>query len=234
MKNMFGVIGLGRFGINITLTLAHYEQQIMAFDKNQSKLEKVKDYVDSAKILDSTNKDALRESGIHNCSTVIVSIGEAAGASFLTVLNLKEMGVENIIAKANTLEQGKILEKIGATRVIYPERESAIRLASQLTSSDILEYLEVSTEYQVSEVVAPEEFVGKSLKELHLRENFNVIVLAIRRKGKVIGIPTSTEVIKEEDLIVFVGQAKVVRKLVSKYKLVNKYSLDKAHFEQID
>jgi trk system potassium uptake protein TrkA len=147
MKKNFCVIGLGKFGGNIALTLEKLGHQVMAFDNDETKVNKIKDYVSLAGILDSTDKNALSDSGVKVCDAVIVSIGEDAAASFLTVLNLKEIGIKNIIVKAKTHEDGRILEKIGATRVMYPEMESAIRLAHQLTSSDILEYLQVSPDY---------------------------------------------------------------------------------------
>ncbi len=219
LKKNFAIIGLGKFGTNIALTLEKLGQQVMAFDKSREVLEQVKEYVTSAKMLDATSKEALRESGIISCDTVIVCIGEAADASFLTVLNLKELGLASIIAKAHSPEQGVILEKIGATRVIYPEKESAIRLANQLTSSDILEFLEVSEEYQVAEMPAPKAFDQQTLEALHLREDFNIIVLAIKRNDKVIGVPQSKEVIQRDDLIVAVGQAKDMQKFLKKYNL---------------
>ncbi|MBI2665975.1 TrkA family potassium uptake protein [Candidatus Woesearchaeota archaeon] len=222
LKKNFAVIGLGKFGTSIALTLEKLGQQVMAFDKDPQVLERVKEYVTSAKILDASNKEALRDSGVTSCDTVIVSIGEAADASFLTVLNLKELGISSVIAKAHTPEQGVILEKIGATRVIYPEKESAIRLANQLTSSDILEFLEISEEYQVAELPTPETFDGKSLEDLALPKEFNIIILAIKRNDKVIGIPQAKEVIKRDDVIVAVGQTKDMQRFLKKHNLTKK------------
>ena len=222
LKKNFAVIGLGKFGTSIALTLEKLGQQVMAFDKDPRVLERVKEYVTSAKILDASSKEALRDSGVKSCDTVIVCIGEAADASFLTVLNLKELGLPSIIAKAHTSEQGIILEKIGATRVIYPEKESAIRLANQLTSSDILEFLEISEEYQVAELPTPEAFHGKTLEELHLPKDFNIIVLALKRSDKVIGIPQAKEAIQRDDVIVAVGETKDMQKFLKKFNLNKK------------
>lgn len=216
---------MGQFGKSLALSLEKFGQQVMVFDKKPLPLEEVKDYVTSAKILDATNKEALRESGITGCDTVIVAMGSALEASFMTVLNLKELGLKTIIAKASTPEQGTILEKIGASKVIYPERESAVRLASQVTSSDILEFLEVSPNYQVAEFAAPSEFYGKSLEQLQLQKEYNVLVLAIRRKNQVMGIPGGKEKVREGDVLVAVGQTKDANKFLRKWNTSKKFSL---------
>ncbi|MBI2665877.1 TrkA family potassium uptake protein [Candidatus Woesearchaeota archaeon] len=225
MSKNYGVIGMGRFGRSIALSLEKFGQNVMAFDKDPANLESVKDYVTLARILDATNKEALRESGITGCDTVIVSMGDAVEASFLIVLSLKELGVKTIIAKASTTQQGAILEKIGASKVVYPERESAIRLASQLTSSDILEFLEVSPDYQVAEFMAPSQFVGNSLENLELQKEYHVLILAIRRKNKIIGIPSGKEKINDSDILVAVGQTKEMSKFLKRWNVHKKISM---------
>jgi len=217
MKKNFGVIGLGTFGSNIAITLEKLGQQVMAFDKDEVSIGRVTDYITLASILDSRDKKALEESGINACDTVIVSLGDNCDATFLTVLNLKEIGIKNIIAKAHTLEEGRILDKIGATRVIYPEMEGAVRLANQLTSSDILEYIEISPDYQVTEIEVPKEFVGKKIEDLHIAKKFNILIIAIREKEKTLIVPSSTEVIKKGCILVVVGQTKDILTFVKKY-----------------
>ncbi|MBI4151912.1 TrkA family potassium uptake protein [Candidatus Woesearchaeota archaeon] len=219
MKKIFGVIGLGKFGLHVAMKLRQLNQEVIVFDIKEEPLELVKDYVTSAQILDSTHKEALVESGLTRCHTVIVSIGRSADASFLTVLNLKELSIPTIIVKANTPEQGRILEKIGATRVVYPEKESAVRLANQLTSSDILEFLEVSEDYQVAEVLAPESFFDRELRELNLREHYHVIPLAIRRKDAIIGVPLPQEKIQDGDILGIVGETNNVRAFIKAHQL---------------
>lgn len=221
MGKNFAIIGLGKFGSNAALTLEKLGHQVMAFDKDEECVDKVKDYVTLAGILDSTDKIALESSGVKACDSVIVSIGEDAAASFLTVLNLKEIGVNHIIAKAKTYEDGRILEKIGVTRVIYPEMESAVRLAHQLTSSDILEYLEISPDYQVAEIDAHKDFFDRSLEELHFIKKYSVLVLAIRRKGKTIIIPSGKEEVQKDDVLVIVGQTNDIVDFVKRYSIKN-------------
>lgn len=195
---------------------------MLAVDKKEEELEKVKNYVTASQVLNTTSKEALAESGIKSCQTVVVCIGNPQSASFLTVLNLKELNIPNIIAKAHTQEQGRILEKIGADRVIYPEKESAARLANQLVSSDILEFLEVSLDYQVTEVPAPQNFWSKTLKELNLQETYHLVILALRRKGTVLGIPAPKESVEKGDVVVLVGRTEDMRKFAKKFEVGKK------------
>ena len=218
-KHNFAVIGVGKFGSMIALTLEQLGYPVLALDDDETVLDKVKDYVTSAKVIDSSDREALLESGIKNCSMVVVAIGSNANASFLTVLNLKELGVEKIIAKAHTLEQGRILEKIGATKVVYPERESAVRLANQLISSDVLEKIEISPDYLVNELEVPEEFVGQKLENLGLRKKNRVMVIAIKRAGETIMIPAYEEIVKKEDILVLVAHKDDMQKFREEFKV---------------
>ena len=202
----FGVVGLGRFGTSVALTLEQLGYPVLALDSVEAHLSKVKDYLTSAKLIDTTDKQALQESGITNCQTVIVAIGEDMKSSVLTALNLKELGVKNIVAKAHSDEHARILEKIGCNNVLLPEKESGIRLANQLTSSDILEFIEVSPDYKVEEINSPKDFVGKKLGELDLRKQFQVIILAIRHPEGTIIIPTPEEEITKRDTLVVLSK----------------------------
>nr|MBA4405605.1 hypothetical protein [Nanoarchaeum sp.] len=221
MRKNFGVIGLGKFGTNVAMTLEKLGHQVMAFDRDEVSVDKLKDYVTLVGILDSSDKKSLENSGIKACGTVIVSIGENTAASFLTVLNLKEIGIKEIIVKAKTYEDGRILEKIGATRIVYPEMEGAVRLAHQLTSSDILEFIEISSDYQVAEMDANKEFFEKRLEELHMIRKHNVLVLAIRRNGKTIIIPGGKEEVEKGDVLVIVGQTNDIVDFVKKFSSKN-------------
>jgi len=208
MKKNFGIIGLGKFGYNMAVTLEKLGQSVMAFDRAEKRVENVKDFVACAQILDSTDITALESSGIAACDTVIVCMGGSAEDNFLTVSNLKELGIRTIISNAKTDSEGKILEKIGATKVVYPEKESAIRLANQLVSSDILEYIEISPDYQAAEIEAPKKFVEKKIGELELRSKYNLLIIALKRGNENIIIPSSEEFILEGDVLVLVGQTK--------------------------
>jgi trk system potassium uptake protein len=221
MKKNFGVVGLGNFGSSIATTLEKLGQQVMAFDSSEEKVECVKDFCTVSGMLDSTDIKALENSGITACDTVIIGLGKNTEANFLTVLNLKELGIKTIIAKANSPAEGKILEKIGATKVVYPEKESAIRLANQLVSSDILEYIEVSPDYQVAEIEIPKNFINKKLEELNLIKRYRILVIAIKRQNKTIIVPTVNERLLEDDIIVIVGQTSDIVEFSMKYNSKN-------------
>lgn len=218
-KHNFGILGLGKFGLNIAITLEQLGYPVLALENEEKSLDKVKDYVTSAKLVDVTDKNALQEAGIESCDIVVVAIGENTNSSFLSVLNLKELGIKNIVAKAHTLEQGRILEKIGATRVIYPEKESAVRLANQLISSDVLEKIEISPEYLVHEIQIPKEFVDKTLEQLGIRRKNRVMVMAIKRNGETIMIPTYEEVLLKNDIMVVVAHKKDMEKFRAEFKI---------------
>ncbi|MEK6857074.1 MAG: TrkA family potassium uptake protein [Nanoarchaeota archaeon] len=218
-KHNFAVVGVGKFGSNMAITLEQLGHPVLALDKDEIALDKVKNYVTSAKVVDTSDREALLESGIKNCDTVIVAIGSNADASFLTTLNLKEMGIAKIIAKAHTLEQGRILEKIGATKVVYPEKESAIRLGNQLTSSDVLEQIEISPDYLVNELEVSKEFVGKSLEAIGLRKKNRVMVVAIKRAGETIMIPVYEEVVAKGDILVLVAHKNDMQKFREEFKI---------------
>ncbi len=217
MKKNFGIIGLGKFGCNMAITLEKLGQSVMAFDRAEKRVENVKDFVTCAQILDSTDIKALENSGIAVCDTVIVCMGGSAEDNFLTVSNLKELGVKTIISNAKTDSEGKILEKIGAKKVVYPEKESAIRLANQLVSSDILEYIEISPDYQAAEVDAPDKFVDRRLEELDLRKKYSIMIIAIKRGNENIIIPSPEEFILKGDVLVVVGQTKDILEFSKKF-----------------
>jgi len=217
MKKNFGVIGLGKFGYNMAVTLEKLGQSVMAFDQSEKEVESVKDFVTCAQILDSTDIKALENSGISACNTVIVCMGGSAEDNFLTVLNLKELGIKTIITNAETDSEGKILGRIGAAKIVYPEKESAIRLANQLISSDILEYIEISPDYQVAEIEAPKKFVEKKLGELDLRSRYQILIIALKRANENIIIPSSDEFIFDGDVLVVVGQTKDILEFSKKF-----------------
>jgi trk system potassium uptake protein len=205
MKKTIGVIGMGRFGTNLSITLEKLGQPVMALNYDEEGINRVRDCVTYFQIVDSTNKEELEKTGVSACETVVVCLGGDPNSSFLTVLNLKEMGIQNIIARAKTDEQGKILQKIGATKVVYPEKESGIRLANQLVSSDILEYIEISPDYQVAEIEAPKSFVGNKVEDLNLAKKYGVLMLALKSKNENIIIP-SKQVIEKGNIISIVGK----------------------------
>ncbi len=218
-KANFGVLGLGRFGTSVALTLTQEGKHVLAIDIDEAKVDAVKDHVTFAKQADSTDKDALIEAGITNCDAVIVAIGKNIDSSILATLNLKELGVKYVVAKATSEQHGKLLSKIGADRVVFPEADTGKRLAWQLMSSDVLEFIELSPLYAVKDVNVPKPFVNKSIKQLHVSSEFNVLVLAINKGTERTIVPSTGTKFREDDKITIVGKTEDVKHFADHFKL---------------
>lgn len=222
MKKQFAVIGLGRFGFSVAKTLAKYGSEVIAIDREEERVKKVAEFVSYAVQLDAMDEKALRSVGVQNVDTAIVSIGEKIEASILVVMILKEMGIKNIIAKAATTLHGKVLENLGVLRIIYPERDMAVRVAHSLIRPSIVEQLELSEEYSIVELPTPTHLIGKTLKDSQLRSKYRVNLIAIKRKVTTEkGIvkeawnvnPVPTDVMEEGDILVIIGLNEDIDKL---------------------
>ena len=176
----FAVIGLGRFGSSVAKTLSEKGCQVLAVDIDEDKVQDFSEIVAQAVCLDATDEKALKAVGIENIDVAVVSVGDNIEASVLIALVLKEIGIKEIIAKAVTEDQGKVLKRIGADKIIFPERDMGIRLASALTSPKVSEYIGLSSECSIVEIRPPEEFIGKSLKQLNLRVESGLNIIAIK------------------------------------------------------
>lgn len=218
-KANFGVIGLGRFGASVALTLSQEGKHILVIDRDEGKINSIKDYVTWAKQADSTDKDALAEAGIANCDVVIVAIGQDIDASILATLNAKELGVRYVVSKATSDQHGKILAKIGADRVVFPERDTGARLAWQLMSSDVLEFIELSPLYAVKETKVPRQFIGKAISHLNVGTKFNVLVLSIQRGAERMIVPPTNMRFKVEDKITIVGKTEDVKHFAEHFRV---------------
>ncbi len=183
-KNIYGIIGLGRFGHALALELAQAGADIMVLDSDEEKVREMREYTDNAFVTRSLDKKTLSESGIQNCDVVVIGIGEQLDTSILTTLNLVSLGVPHVIAKATSAEHGEILEKLGA-EVVYPERDIAVRLAHRLEASRVLDYIQLSEKLNISKLLAPTPIIGKSVMEVNLRAKFGVNIIAIEN-GKTI------------------------------------------------
>ncbi len=206
MKKVFGVIGLGRFGFNVAKTLAEGGAEVIACDIDEEKVKQISELVHQAFILDATDEKALKESGIANADTVIVSIGENIEASILVVVQLMELGVKEIIAKAVNPLHGRILERLGVSRVIHPERDMAIRLAHSLLVGGFIEEIPIAENYSIFEMKPPQRLHNKTLKELDLRKKYDMTILAIKRGDKFIVNPSAEEIIVQDDILVVLGK----------------------------
>ncbi len=205
MKKQFGVIGLGRFGISLALNLERLGFPVLAIDKNRDVVDFIKDKVSFADIVDATDPEALEATGIKNCDTVIVAVGDVE-SSLLVSLILGEFGIKNIIAKAASDIHRRVLKKIGVKEVVFPEEDMGIRVANKITSANILDYIAISPDVDILDYKATDKLVSRSLKELALRNKFGVNVIAIKRKDEVIVSPQPDETFQTGDELFLIGR----------------------------
>ncbi len=177
-KNIYGIIGLGRFGLALALELAQAGEDLIVLDRDEEKVRELRDYTESAFVVRGLDKKTLAETGIQNCDIAVVCIGEQLDTSILTTLNLVSLGVPKIIAKASSAEHGEILKKLGA-EVVYPEHDMAVRLAHRLAASRVLDYIQLSERLNISKFLLPEDMVGKTVQEVNLRGRFGVNIIAV-------------------------------------------------------
>lgn len=207
MKKQFLVIGLGRFGATIAKTLATLGYEVMALDKNEHRVKHLAPIVTQAIEVDSTDEQALAELGVQNFDHAIVAIGDDIQASILTTLILKEMGLPHVIAKATNEYHSKVLEKIGADKVIQPEREMGLRVAHHLISENVIDFIELSPDYSIVEITASEPMIGKTLASLDIRAKYGCNVIAIKSPEKGMNIsPRAETEICAGDLLVILGK----------------------------
>ena len=208
MKKRVVVVGLGIFGINLVKELTKSGVEVIAIDKAKEAVQHVRDYAAKAIVADGTDPEIMNAIGLREDDLVIVSFGEDLAASTLITLHLKQMKVQNIIVKAPNEDHKLILEKVGATEVIIPEKIMADKVARSIVSPNVLDYIPLSEDYIICEIAPPAGFIGKSLAELQLRNRYHVDVIAVRDTltEKIQMIPAAGFIIKDSDLLVVVGR----------------------------
>ncbi len=209
------VVGLGIFGSNIAKELFQNGFEVIAIDKNKEMINHIRDFSTKAILADATDKELLEMIGIQPDDIVIVSFGENLAASTLLTLHLKELKVKDIIVKAPNEDHKRILEKIGATEVIIPEKEMASKVAKSLISPNVLDYLPVSEDFTISEVAPPSSFLGKTIAELRLRGKYHIEVIAIRDvlSDRIQLVPRADFVIKDSDILIVIGKEHDIQKI---------------------
>lgn len=209
------VVGLGIFGFNIAKELYESGLEVIAIDKHKETIQKIKDFSTRAILADATDKELLETIGIQEDDVVIVSFGEDLAASTLLTLHLKEFNVKEIIVKAPNEDHKRILEKVGATEVIIPEKEMASKVAKSLISPNVLDYIPLSQDYTISEIAPPSSFLGKTIGELQLRKKHHIGVIASRDvlTDQIQMIPSADFVIKDSDILVVIGKEKDIQNL---------------------
>lgn len=211
----FIVIGLGNFGYNIAIALSELGHHVLVIDSNRKKIEQIKDQVTHAIIGDATDKELLAEFITDSIDAVIVSLGSNMEANILVTLYLKDLKVKKIIAKAVSDDHGKILTAIGAHQIVYPERDVAIRMAKELTNPNLIEHIPLAPEYSIVTIAAPQKFVGKTLKELQLRNKYGVEVIAVKDvlKDKFYMIPGADFRIDTDNALLIIGEKNNIDKM---------------------
>lgn len=205
MKKEFVVIGLGRFGGSIVSELIELDADVMAVDINPTIVDEYADIATQAVVADTTDEAVLKSLGIHTVEHVIVAIGENIQASILTTLILKELGVPYLTVKAQNNHHEKVLRKVGADKTVRPERDMGVRVANNVVSNNILDYLELSEEHSIAELHVSGKIVGHSLIELDVRAKYGVNIVAIRRKNDILVSPQANEELQFGDILIIIG-----------------------------
>jgi trk system potassium uptake protein TrkA len=215
MKQRVVVIGLGIFGMNLVKELCKSGVEVIAIDKSKEAVQKAKDCATKAIVADGTDQEVMDAIGLREDDVVVVSFGEDLAASTLITLHLKQMKVKNIIVKAPNEEHKLILEKVGATEVIIPEKEMADKIAKSLVSPNVLDYIPLADDYMICEIAPPSGFIGKTLAEIQLRSKYHVDVIAVRDMltDKIHMVPAANFVVKDSEVLIVVGKEVDVDKI---------------------
>lgn len=211
-NKQFVVIGLGRFGASVAKTLYGLGNDVLAIDMDEDLVQEISDNVTHAVQVDATDENALRSLGIRNFDVAVVTIGANIQASVMVTLLVKELGVKYIIAKGNSDLHAKVLYKIGADKVVLPEKDMGVRVAHNLVSDSILDYIELSQDYSIMEISTLSEWQGKKLNELDLRKKYGINVVAIKKEQSVNISPLADETIEKGDIVVAIGAADELKK----------------------
>lgn len=211
----FAVIGLGNFGFHAAKALFEDGNEVIAIDGDKGRVQAIDPYASEAIVLDATDKDALKTLGLENMDGVLVSTGTNISVSILTCLYLSEMGIKRILVKALDGDHAKILKRVGATEIIHPERDMALRISRNLSHPNVLDFIPLAEEFDLVQLDPPRAFIGKSLKDLNLRAKYNVHIIAVKElvPDNFALAPSADFVIKDSDILVMLGKSKDVKKI---------------------
>ena len=212
-KRQYIVVGLGRFGRAIAETLCQDGAEVLGVDRRMDLVEEMRDVLTHTIQLDAMDRDALAALGVQDFDIAFVTMGSDIRASGTIVLQLKELGAKNVIAKAQDEFHGHMLEKLGADQVLFPERDMGRRVAHNLVSGNIIDYLELSSQYSMAEIRPKREWVGKALKQLEMRNRLGINVVAIRSGDELNAMPQPDTVLREEDVMLVVTSDAMLKKL---------------------
>lgn len=212
----FVVFGLGRFGTSLATTLAEAGYEVMVVDQSEEKVQEISTIVTQAVQADATDMEVLKKLGIRNFDVAIVAMGKDIQSSIMTTLLLKELEVPYVVAKASTQSHKKVLEKLGADRIISPEQDMGKRLANNLIAGNIIDYIQLSHDYSIMEIAILSEWKNQTIAHLNIRAKYNINIIAIERDGEIYITPGPEEILREGDLLVIVGNNKSIQELEKK------------------
>jgi len=210
----FIVIGCGRFGSSVAKTLYQMGHDVLAIDADEEIVQNISEYVTHAVQADATDENSLRALGIRNFDVAVITIGADIQSSVMATLIVKELGIKYVVSKAQNEMHAKVLYKIGADRVVFPERDMGMRVAHNLVASNILDYIELAPEFSIMEISALEEWYGKSLLDINIRSKYGINVMALKNNNNEINVsPTAKDIIQEGDIMVVIGHNNDLKKL---------------------
>lgn len=214
----FVVFGMGSFGFAVAKELVELGHEVLGVDSDEEKVDMAKDMVTKAVKADIIDEKILKELGVKNFDAAIVSLGDDLESSILITILLKEIGLKYVITKANSELHGKVLEKVGSDKIVYPERDEGIRIAKSLVMPNVKSQMELTPEYSLIEMAALPVFCQKTLGELDLSEKYGVTLLAIRRGTQFISAPTAKHTINENEYLILAGENKKIDQLITRFK----------------
>lgn len=212
----FVVIGCGRFGTSVAKTLYSLGHDVLAVDQDEEIIQNISDYVTHAVQVDATDEISLKALGIRNFDVAVISIASDIQSSIMATIIIKELGVPYVLCKAQDELQAKVLYKIGADRVVFPERDMGIRVAHNLVSQNVLEYIELDPNYSMAEIKVPNSWIGRTLQSLNLRAKYGINVVAIKKESMVNISPNADEVFEYGDLLVVIGDNNSISRVEDK------------------
>jgi trk system potassium uptake protein TrkA len=212
----FIIIGIGKFGESIATNLYKMGHDVLAVDIDEERVQYIANKVTHAVQADATEEGTLEALGVKHFDGAVVTIGESVQASILITLLCKELGIRHVLAKAQNELHAKVLYKIGADRVVFPERDMGLRVAHSLVSTSFLDYIELTPDYSIVELKAAKDWQGKSLKDLNIRAEYGINIMAIKQDDKVVVSPAADDVIQRDDVLVVIGKAEDIYRFQEK------------------
>lgn len=212
-KKSFVVLGLGRFGMSVANSLADMGNDVLALDSDENHINQLSEKVTHSVVCDVTNENLLKSLGIRNFDVAVVAIGDDIQSSILTTILLKEAGVPYIVSKAQNELHARVLEKVGANRVVFPEKDMGVRVAHNLCTTNVLDFIELSKTDSILEIIPSPKWIGKSIREARIREKNGISIIAIKKQKSIIAAPSPDYVIAEDDLLVIIGSNIDIKKL---------------------